>query len=79
MSSLFKHIVLVLLGLCGVLVVQARLPFDESNAAFLILAAVSVGNIMLAFVGASLARRHDFVWIAAPVAIYAAALIALVT
>ncbi len=79
MSSLFKHIVLVLLGLCGVLVVQARLPLDESNAAFLILAAVSIGSIILAFVGASLARRYEFVWIAAPAAIYATALIALVT
>ena len=78
MSSLFKHIVLILLGLCGILVVQVRLPFDESSAAFLILAAVSIGNIILAFVGASLARRYEFVWIAAPAAIYATVLVALV-
>ncbi len=79
MSSLFKHIVLVLLGLCGVLVVQTRLPLDDSNVIPLILAAVSIGGVILAFVGASLARRHDFVWIAAPVTIYGAALLALVS
>ena len=78
MSSLVKHIVLVLLGLCGVIAVQTGLPLDEPNAAFLILAAVSIGSVMLAFAGASLARRHDLVWIAAPVAIYAAALLVLV-
>ena len=78
MSSLFKHIVLVLLGLCTIFVVQTRLPLDEPNAALLILAAVSIGGVILAFVGASLTHRHDFVWIAAPVAIYAAALITLV-
>ncbi len=79
MSSLFKHIVLMLFGLCGVLVVQARLPLDESNAAFLILAAVSIGSVILAVVGASLVRRYDFVWIAVPAAIYATALFALIT
>lgn len=78
MSSLFKHIVLVLLGLCGVLVVQTRLPLGDWNAVPLILAAVSIGGVILAFVGASLARRHNYVWIAAPVAIYGAALLALV-
>ena len=79
MSSLVKHIVLVLLGLCVALAVQAHLPLYEPNATHLILAAVSIGSVVLAFVGVSLARHHDFVWIAAPVAIYAAALIALVT
>ncbi len=79
MSSLFKHIVLMLFGLCGVLVVQARLPLDESNAAFLILAAVSISSVILAVVGASLVRRYDFVWIALPAAIYATALFALIT
>lgn len=79
MSSLVKHIVLVLLGLCVILTVQAHLSLYEPNAAHLVLAAVPIGSVILAFVGASLARHHDFVWIAAPVAIYAVALIALVT
>lgn len=79
MSSLVKHIVLVLLGLCGVFVVQTSLPLDEHNAALLILAAISIGSVILAFVGASLARRHYFVWVATSVAIYAAALVTLVT
>jgi len=78
MSSLVKHVVLVLLGLCAVLAVQAYLPLYEPNVVFLTLAAVSIGGVILAFVGASLARQHEFIWIAAPVAIYAAALIALV-
>ena len=78
MSSLVKHIVLVLLCLCGVLVVQTFLLLDSPNAAILILAAVSISGVILAFAGASLARRHDFVWIAAPVAIYTAALITVI-
>ena len=78
MSSLVKHIIVVLLGLCAALIVQTHLPLDEPKAAPLFLTAISIGGIILAFLGASLTRRHDFVWIAAPVAIYSAALIALV-
>jgi len=78
MSSVVKHIILVFLGLCAILIVQTRLPLDESNAVPLFLAAVAIGGVILAFVGASLARRYDFVWIAAPVAIYGAALLTLV-
>jgi hypothetical protein len=74
-----KHIVLVLVGLCVILVVQTRLPVDGSHATALTLAAVSIGGVILAFVGANLTRRHEFVWIVAPAAIYATTLIALIT
>jgi len=78
MSSLVKHIVLILLGLCGVLILQTFLLADGPNAAHLILAAASIGTVIVAFAGASQTHRHRLVWIAAPVAIYAAVLLAMV-
>jgi len=78
MSFLIKHIILVFLGLCAVLIAQAQLPLNDFNAAIMILMTVSISSVILAFVGVSLSRHHDFAWIAATVAIYAAALIAVV-